>query len=538
MLSLPVTLFPSPRDPVATKKYIPEGTKAYMSNSEHTRQEHSEELDPDIEIVDLEPFEPTDTLDKIKYDLSVRVVEKLPARPFLFRRRNSQLAVTAVVVLVGLIILLSASGVFSTLITRVTHLSTSPSQDLPDVPTASPTFSLLEQNTLRCLLDTAWSPDNQHIAVLGYGVGCPQEANQYLPGLVNMYDAHSAKLIAHMHPDSEILSSLKKQFKQFAGNQALPTIYYQTLLWSPDEHYLALLFIVAPPLQPTDPGIDGVLLLGKGGEQRVFLRQEKPEEAHSYSYIRWDVQQGVATVVQYAAFTANSNEFISTSAAALSYHWGAGDVLIADTQTGNASPPVTPLSPVGNPDGDSSFSTWQPGFIFQVTQNGNGTIHIPGVYVWQSFFPVWSPDGSSLADGLVAGVLLEVPGQKAISLQESKDLGVDKLPVLQVRDKALVQVLHTLPFQPDTNGDLNINVSWRPDGRVLATYNAGKVTIYDCATGQKLASLVPTMPPASLNGAGDSGAVLRWSPDGTHLLLSSTSWGPIQLWGPDQLPIS
>lgn len=507
-----------------------------MSNSEHTRQEHSEELDPDIKIVDLEPFKSTDTLDKIKHDLSMRVAEKLPARPFLFRRRNSQLAVTAVVVLVGLLILLSVSGVFSSLIARVTPLSMSPSQGLSDVPPVSPMFSLLEQNTLRCLLDTAWSPDNQHIAVLGYGVGCPQGTNQYLPGLVNVYDAHSAKLITRVHPDSAILPTLKKQFKQFASKQALPTIYYRTLLWSPDEHYLALLFIVAPPLQPADLGIDGVLLLEKDGEQRVFLRQEKPAEAHSYSYIRWDVQQGVATVVQYAAFTANSNEFISTSTAN-SYHWGAGDVLIADTQTGTASAPVTPLSPVGNPDGDSSFSTWQPGFIFQVTQNGNGTIHT-GVYVWQSFFPAWSPDGRSLADGLVSEVLLEVPGQKAISRQELKDLVVDKLPALQVRDKALVQVLHTLPSQPDTNGDLNINVSWRPDGRVLATYNAGKVTIYDCATGQKLASLVPPMPPASLNGAGGPGAVLRWSPDGTYLLLSSTSWGPIQLWGPDQLPVS
>jgi WD40-like Beta Propeller Repeat len=503
-----------------------------MSNSEHTRQEHSEELDPDIEIVDLEPSEPTDTLDKIKHDLSVRVAEKLPARPFLFRRGNSQLAVTAAVVLVGVIILLSASGVFSSLIARVT-----PSQGLSDVPPASPTLPLLEQNTMRCLLDTAWSPDNQHIAVLGYGVDCPQGTNLYMPGLVNVYDAQSAKLIAHVHPDAAILSALKKQFKQFAGKQALPPIYYRTLLWSPDEHYLALLFYAAPPLNPTAIGIDGVLLLGKDGKQHVFLRQEKPEEAHSYSYIRWDVQQGVATVVPYPAFTANSNEFIPTSAA-LSYHWGAGDVLIADTQTGNASPPATPLSPVGNPDGDSSFSTWQPGFVFQVTQNGNGTIHVPGAYVWQSFFPAWSPDGRSLVDGLVSGVLLEVPGQKSLSRQELKDLGVGQLPALQVHDKALVQVLQALPSQLDSNEDLSTSVSWRPDGRVLATYNAGKVTIYDCATGRKLASLVPTMPPANLNGAGGPGAVLRWSPDGTHLLLSSTNLGPMQLWGPDQLPIS
>src|SRR5207248_5082767 len=119
----------------------------------------------------------------IKHDLSARVAEKLPVRPFLFRRGNSQLAVTAAVVLVGVIILLSASGVFSSLIARVTHASASPSQGLSDVPLPSPTFSPLQHNTLRCLLDTAWSPDNQRIAVLGYAVGCPQGTNQYMPGL-------------------------------------------------------------------------------------------------------------------------------------------------------------------------------------------------------------------------------------------------------------------------------------------------------------------------------------------------------------------
>src|SRR5437660_3751258 len=48
---------------------------------------------------------------------------------------------------------------FSFLLSHVTHPSASPSSDV----------LLLEQNTLRCVVDTAWSPDNQHRAVLGYG---------------------------------------------------------------------------------------------------------------------------------------------------------------------------------------------------------------------------------------------------------------------------------------------------------------------------------------------------------------------------------
>src|SRR2546429_2895527 len=134
-----------------------------MSNFEHSRQEHPEEQDPGIEIVDLEPSESISTLDKIKRDLLARVEKKHLARPFLLKQGKVQLAALWGVVLVGLIVVLSASGMFSFLLSHLTHPSASPSSDV----------LLLEQNTLRCLVDTAWSPDNQHRAVLGYGGGLP-----------------------------------------------------------------------------------------------------------------------------------------------------------------------------------------------------------------------------------------------------------------------------------------------------------------------------------------------------------------------------
>jgi hypothetical protein len=59
------------------------------------------------------------------------------------------------------------------------------------------------------------------------------------------------------------------------------------------------------------------------------------------------------------------------------------------------------------------------------------------------------------------------------------------------------------------------------------------VSLYDCATGRRLATLPLPRAPISLLGVQ---AALRWSPDGSRLLLTSAQWGLAVLWGPDQLP--
>ena len=67
-----------------------------------------------------------------------------------------------------------------------------------DVEQGEESLSLQRLYMTRLVGDTAWSPDNQQIAVLGYGVYCPQPQGQYVPGLVNVYDGHSAKLLAQI----------------------------------------------------------------------------------------------------------------------------------------------------------------------------------------------------------------------------------------------------------------------------------------------------------------------------------------------------
>jgi len=66
-------------------------------------------------------------------------------------------------------------------------------------------------------------------------------------------------------------------------------------------------------------------------------------------------------------------------------------------------------------------------------------------------------------------------------------------------------------------------VAWSPNGRELAVLSSEEsVDLYDCTDGRKLASLVlESKNMATLTGGA---SVLRWAPDGTHLLFSNTLW--------------
>jgi len=90
------------------------------------------------------------------------------------------------------------------------------------------------------------------------------------------------------------------------------------------------------------------------------------------------------------------------------------------------------------------------------------------------------------------------------------------------------------------------DVAWRPDGRALATYGAGGLNmlqVLDCASGGKLMSVqlpyygrdAPHTNGVRGGGYGNS-SPLRWSPDGSRLLLVDVSAGTIVVYGPDQLP--
>jgi len=410
-----------------------------------------------------------------------------------------------------LVIALSFKGGFFSLTTR--SLQTN-----PGAQHSSPLPAAQSSSDLVCLMDAIWSPDSEQVAVLGYRQDCAKEKAE--PGLVALYDAHSAKPIGQVQPDGPIMRALEPRSSSHA------VIYYHNILWSPDGGRLGITFVVALP----EMSLDGVLLIDPHGTHAQVLLQP----AMNYSYLVWDLEEGQPA--QQALVPPLSSAWITNTVPALTYRWGAKGALLPGTKlSGRTASPAPVLGPIGNADGGASFSIWQAGWADLTTQNGNGPSHVPGVYTWSTSFAAWSPDGRYLAQVLYLAGRLSVPGQPPMNHQTLVDFQMEQLPLLPVRDLGLQQILQTLLVSAGPAGTSGVAVSWRPDGRVVAANDTGSsVNLYDAATGRHLASLQAPLDASYLYGVV---VVLRWSPDGSHLLIAGSEWGPATLWGPGQLPL-
>jgi hypothetical protein len=152
---------------------------------------------------------------------------------------------------------------------------------------ASSSFAALPQvDGIACLADAALSADTHFIAVLGYRV-CPKRS--YIPGLVDVYDACSARLIRQVHPDGAIMRKFTESFPA-GGRQAMqksgsgpPAIDYEQVIWSPDSQSLAFTFTLAA----RQPSLQGIMLVNRdGGSVQVVLQRQPPSEPLD---IDWDL---------------------------------------------------------------------------------------------------------------------------------------------------------------------------------------------------------------------------------------------------------
>jgi WD40 repeat protein len=222
---------------------------------------------------------------------------------------------------------------------------------------------------------------------------------------------------------------------------------------------------------------------------------------------------------------------------AMSYSWSSSGLLVPGD---SRAAPASPTTPIGDPDGDRSFTIWQPGRI-----QLHSFSPYPAAYTWLTSALAWSPDGRYLIESFHLYGLLHPTGEPSPSLRELKAMNLESAPIVGIRDPALQHLLTSL----DT-ADWFDDIAWSPNGRVLAASPYGlsattskgssvePVTFYDCATGRTLQMLRP--PPDSKVPAlvGGLGSQLLWSSDGSHFVLYSVVLGTITIWGPHLLPKS
>ena len=364
-----------------------------------------------------------------------------------------------------------------------------------------------QSESITCPVDAAWSPDSRVIAVLGYQSACYQAD---ATGVLNLYDTHARQLVARLHPDAAIMQALDRSGslppKPALSMHADPIpITYVHVLWSPDGKLLACTFNTIAT-QPPDNGV--VLMNRDGGHAQVLLQQQS---ATAPFYAEWDFVRS-----RPVPFTPPPSAFsLMPLSPALAYRWGTNGTLVPQTLlTPTGVPAAPPPGPVGNPDGDLSFTLWQPGSVHSTAMADSSRLS-----TWSTVLAAWSPNGRYLVDGITLFGLLKPPGQHFPSAATLILTRMNQVPLLPLRDRALLKAVDTATV-----------VAWSPKGRVLAAYHPGtRVHLYDCRTGDELASLVLHERGAAL---ATTPILLRWSPDGSRLLVTSLLWGMITLWEP------
>src|SRR5262249_48369503 len=127
---------------------------------------------------------------------------------------------------------------------------------------------------------------------------------------------------------------------------------------------------------------------------------------------------------------------------AVAYHWGGNGALLPDTllahATGPAASPLLP-GPVGNPDGNTSFTIWQPGVARLMSLVDSSSVY--PMYTWSTDFAAWSPDGRYLIDSIGVSGLLQPPGQLFPSRKALVNAGMEQAPLLPIHDAALLVVV-------------------------------------------------------------------------------------------------
>ncbi|HLJ34697.1 MAG TPA: hypothetical protein VKU38_13635 [Ktedonobacteraceae bacterium] len=488
--------------------------------------------DDAVEIVDLEPPE------EIGASSSFWSASRFLAWQRSWnRRRFRQVTTLSMLVLITSVLLFSMHGALpfldnlggNNVAPPLANMSLLANNPVPVPLHIKPSLELLPQkNGITCLFDSAWSPNGAYIAFLGYEKDCVYGSHVYERGLVSIYNGTSGKLVRLFSPDNTIFQLLHSQFPTI---RVALDIYYGSILWSPDEQHIALTFSLGLPTRASLPtgNIVGVALVDTGsGHVQVMLSRR----ANDGLSVEWDLQKQQAmaqTVIPSLMPSLNTGTNIP-DIPAFAYHWGQNGALVPDFIRGHylhiprSKVGKSQIGRIGNPDGDSSFTIWQPGIGMLTTQDSMGSTYAPGIFTWNTNFTAWSPDERYLITSINLQGILQLPDHPLPTWQTLAKFHMDHVSYFPLRDVALQNLLLAL-----NSATFNVVVAWQPAGYVLAAYDYGMIDLdmYDSVTGFEVALLaLPDELRTDLSGT----TMLRWSPDGSHLLLFDPELSTVTIW--------
>ncbi len=495
--------------------------------------------DLDVEIVDLGSFD--DTEEDAPLPLRKTHIPGWSVEPVLRwqrsfnRKRWRTMSVAFSLLLVCLVLLLNLHTT-TTLLTNARNaiasriLKQAPrlTEKLPTPLTLTPTLDIsLAQTGYTCITSEAWSADSSLIALLGYSSGCEYDSENAI-GLMTIHDAYNGTRLVRLEPDAPIKKAFYAQFPAIHDSVIL---YYQTVTWSPDKQHLALLFNLHTRSQVGGAAFSGALVFDSNKQtSRVFLQQQDITSSYqtsSSTYLEWDTQSGQTIATP---FVENIDPFVFSSniPVAPEYTWDNDGTLIPHFQK-------TIHDKIGNPNGDTSFTIWQPGSVQLIKQDETGGVTFsPGVFVWSVFFTAWSPDGRYLINGAYVVARLEPPGHPKPDRKILTAFHMENLPVLPIRDAALLSALRALDSAQ--NPSMFYQIAWSPNGKLmsLTAYEQGNKTLYSSKGGYIVATLqVPRVNPFDAQSShmgyyADSGTT--WSPDGTRIFAQNPATNSVVVW--------
>ncbi len=498
--------------------------------------------DLDVEIFDLELL--NDTEEDTPTSLRKMQIPSWSVEPVLRwqrsfnRKRWRTMSVAFSLFLVCLVLLLNLHMTTTLLINArnaiASHiLKQTPklTEKIPTPLTLTPTLDIsLAQTGYTCVTSEAWSPDSSLIALLGYSSGCEYDSESAI-GLATIHDAYNGSRLVRIEPDILIKKAFYAQFPAIHDSIIL---YYQTITWSPDKQHLALLFNLHTRSQIGGAAFSGVLLFDSNKQtSHVFLQQQDITSSYqttSSTYTEWDTQSGQTIATP---FVENIDPFVFSSniPVAQEYTWDNDGTLIPHFQkTGR-------VSEIGNPNGDSSFTIWQPGNVELIKQDETGGITFsPGVFVWDMGFTAWSPNGRYLINGAYLAARLEPAGYPNPDKKTLLAFHMENLPVLPIRDAALLSALHVLASAQATDAFFHMNIAWSPNGQLMTmtTYEQSRKMLYSSTRGYTVATLQPPQSSpfdAQSNHLGYYAySSASWSPDGTRIFAQDPSTNSVVVW--------